>query len=423
MDTKFMKGLFRLGAAVLCCVCAYQAHAQSWEPLNTGATETVRGIWGSTPANIFIAGDSGIYNGSGSTWQHMLPGENLRSIWGFSASDIYAVGEGGMIRHYDGTSWTAMASGTTTRLNYVWGPHPERVYAVGDNGLILLYEADKAVWRQMASPTEETLWSIWGDAVLNTSGQYAYDIYVVGDNGIILYGAGWAWEEMASPTAEDLFTVWGSACNYIFAAGGNGMLMRYDCESWKIIPSGTAQDLRGIWSLNEDRVFVVGTNGIIIGYDGLWTYTVMNSGTTNNLYNIWGFAEDDLYAVGDGGSVLQYQSGGTVDPETRKLKIIPAKINQMLNRLFPFHLMLLIGEQGTSFSRDDMPVWGTESIKTLLQLQLGNRVILALVFVDPLIPCDDYAITAGDCAGMLQVKEFAAKARATTCKQKYALTH
>ncbi len=415
MKTNFMKGLLRLGAAALFCACFCQAHAESWEPLSTGASGTVRDIWGSSPGDIFIAGEFGIYNGSGSTWQHMLAGESLRSIWGFSSSDVYAVGEGGMITHYDGTSWTAMDSGTTTRLNAVWGPDPSRLYAVGDKGIILLYEKDKAAWKQLASPTEENLWSVWGDAVLGESGQYAYDIYAVGDNGVILYSSGWAWVEMASPTAEDLFAIWGCACNHIFAAGSNGLLMRYDCESWQRIPSGTREDLQGIWNMNEEQVFVVGTGGIIIGYDGRWTYRIMDSGTTRSMHNIWGFAVDDLYAVGDDGTVLQSPTGGTVDPvdpETRELKIIPAKINKMLNRLFPFHFMLLIGDSRTNFTREDMPEWGTEAIKTLFRLRLGKRIMVALVFVDPLIAADDYDITAGDCCGILKVKEFSSSAGA-----------
>ena len=37
---------------------------------------------------------------------------NLEGLWGSGASDIWAVGQDGVILHWEGTSWSAVASST-----------------------------------------------------------------------------------------------------------------------------------------------------------------------------------------------------------------------------------------------------------------------------------------------------------------------
>ncbi len=60
-------------------------------------------------------------------------------MWGSSASDVFTVGDGGTILHSDGSSWSAMSSGTTNYLRGVWGSSGSNVFAVGDLGTILHY--------------------------------------------------------------------------------------------------------------------------------------------------------------------------------------------------------------------------------------------------------------------------------------------
>ena len=40
----------------------------------------------------------------------------LRDVWGLDASNIWAVGDGGVILKWNGTAWSAQASGITTNL-------------------------------------------------------------------------------------------------------------------------------------------------------------------------------------------------------------------------------------------------------------------------------------------------------------------
>jgi hypothetical protein len=58
--------------------------------------------------------------------------ESLYGVWGASSSNVFAVGSQGTILHYDGSTWSTMASGTTSwELTAVWGASASDVYSVG----------------------------------------------------------------------------------------------------------------------------------------------------------------------------------------------------------------------------------------------------------------------------------------------------
>ena len=74
---------------------------------------------------------------------------DLRAVWGYSASDVWAVGatpSASLILHYDGTSWTSVASPNVGVLNGVWGVASDDVWAVGDNGIL---RWNGSVWSQV----------------------------------------------------------------------------------------------------------------------------------------------------------------------------------------------------------------------------------------------------------------------------------
>jgi hypothetical protein len=89
------------------------------------------GAWGAPPNDTWFCGTNGKVllwnNATGTTTRFSTPTTaTLRAIWGTSGTDVYAVGDGGAIVHYDGSSWSAMASGTTWNLSDVFGtPAPE----------------------------------------------------------------------------------------------------------------------------------------------------------------------------------------------------------------------------------------------------------------------------------------------------------
>jgi hypothetical protein len=117
----------------------------AWSVVDSQAAVGLLGIWGSSANDVWAVGESG-------TLRHMTPGalrwsivpspttETLRAIWGSSATDIWAVGGKGTILHYDGTTWkpsvAAFPVGAKPELYGVWGSGPGDVWIVGD-GIVL----------------------------------------------------------------------------------------------------------------------------------------------------------------------------------------------------------------------------------------------------------------------------------------------
>ena len=55
----------------------------------------------------------------------------LKCVWGSSSSDVFAAGLSGTILHYDGISWQQMDSGITQDLISIWGSSGNNVFVVG----------------------------------------------------------------------------------------------------------------------------------------------------------------------------------------------------------------------------------------------------------------------------------------------------
>jgi hypothetical protein len=129
----------------------------TWRGCGYPCADYFNNIWGSSSTDVFAIGyfavkpsvcrECYLFNGSliahydGTQWQRD-EGEKIQfyGIWGSSGSDVFVVGTNGSIRHYEGSTWSPMSSGTTNRLNSVWGCSSNDVFAVGENGTILHYD-------------------------------------------------------------------------------------------------------------------------------------------------------------------------------------------------------------------------------------------------------------------------------------------
>ncbi|MBN1842461.1 MAG: hypothetical protein JW883_09315 [Deltaproteobacteria bacterium] len=264
----------------------------------------LRGVWGCAPTDVFAVGlfaysdFTRIFHYDGDSWSEMDSGttENLYDVWGSSAADVFAVGTSGTILHYDGDGWSApMTSNTTENLNGVWGSSGTNVFAVGDNGTILRYDGE---WSPMVSGTTEALESVWGSSPT--------DLFTVGGNGTILHYDGNAWSApMISDTSEYLEGIWGASGTDVFAVGDNGTILHYYGNSWSSMSSGTTKYLNGLWGSSSTDVFAVGFSGRVFRYDGsAWAETDL--GTTERYQAVWGTSGTDVFVVGDLGGIVHY---------------------------------------------------------------------------------------------------------------------
>ena len=105
-------------------------------------------MWGSNGSNVFAVGD--VRDDPALRRQQLVGDEQrhergLYGVWGSSGSNVFAVGDSGTILHYDGSSWSAMSSGTSNSLSGVWGSGGSDVFAVGTAGTILHYDGSVLV--------------------------------------------------------------------------------------------------------------------------------------------------------------------------------------------------------------------------------------------------------------------------------------
>ena len=182
--------------------------APSWSSVESGATPPLWGVWGSSATDVWAVGDFGtIIHWNGIAWSASSSGvsevfsaervgqQRRRRLGGRGCGrdlalgwrhlvglyeclhqgalppvgkraryDVWAVGENGTILHWDGTAWSASASGTTSALWGVWGSGPSDVYAVGDTttGEATVLHWNGAAWSTVSTPADGYPNSVWG---------------------------------------------------------------------------------------------------------------------------------------------------------------------------------------------------------------------------------------------------------------------
>jgi formylglycine-generating enzyme required for sulfatase activity/plastocyanin len=300
------------GASTCNAVYYYKAFWFWQNPKPQG--NSLQSVWGSSGNDVFAVGYNGtISHYDGSNWTAQASGttDTLESVWGSSSTDVFAVGESGKILHYDGSNWTAQTSGTYETLYGIWGSSNTDVFAVGGGGKILHYDGSN--WTAQNSGTTNTLYGVWGSS--------SNDIFAVGGSGKILHYDGSNWTAQASGTTDTLESVWGSSSTDVFAVGSygsDGIILHYDGFNWSS-QSGPSHTLTGIWGSSGTNVFIAGGDGTILHYDGS-SWNSQMSGTNKTFYGIWGSSGTDAFAVGSGGKILHYdgsswtdQASGTTD--------------------------------------------------------------------------------------------------------------
>ncbi len=281
--------------------------AMSWSREAQSGEDHLRGVWGSSTADVFAVGWGGtILHYDGSTWSdRSLDTVNpvfLEDLWGSTGKNVFAVGHKGIIFHYDGSKWQAAESPTDLHLYAIWGPAgaESRIFAAGA-GIILRYDGNS--WNKMQISIENPdIRDIWGENAGN--------VYAVGTEGLILHYDGQNWRKMECPTANHLYGIWGNSGTDVFAVGSKGVILHYDGTAWQEMEKDTGRFilfLESVWGQSENSVFAAGSDGILLHYDGnIWTE--YENFTDTSLSALWGPSGEgnaaDIFAVGENGTIL-----------------------------------------------------------------------------------------------------------------------
>lgn len=273
----------------------------------------------------------------------------LTAIWGSSKDDVWAVGSGGVIVHWDGTSWTSIASNTAITLRAVGGNGPNDLWFVGSRDGIhrsVGLKNGAMAWAPKPAPvtpfnsewtSEILLNAVWVDG---TS-----DVWVAGEparsNGTC--SNRWraervdvpttpitAWDPLAEPDCitfgfNTIFALSGVGSDDLWAVGGGlskqggptvGRTFRMrrgataadgGMPSWEELDCQADVPLLAVWGTTEGGVWAVGENGTIRHYapgDARWS--IVPSPTVETLRSVWGSGPDDVWAVGDRSTILHF---------------------------------------------------------------------------------------------------------------------
>ncbi len=202
---------------------------------------------------------------NGSSYQEVeIPGFHSRvnRMWGTSSSDLYVVGNAGDIRHYDGTSWTKIESGSTLDFVDIWGDADEVLAVCTRN-----YPIGRGIFR--IGPSNVTTLSLYPiDEIAELFGLWFVSgkhYYVVGSGIYEKHTPNdTAW--INSPlqiTRCGVTHIRGMALNDVVAVGVYGECLHWNGATWRSYQNVTSLTNGSFTSvaMSNKRVFAVGSSG------------------------------------------------------------------------------------------------------------------------------------------------------------------
>jgi hypothetical protein len=146
-DAQHIWGVDNNGNVLQCTGCT--TGGSTWSKTVTGVGNSLNGIWGTSPTDIWaVGGTTGLptdpgevqhYDGTSWTPSTIHVSSALNAVWGSSTSSVWAVAANGEIWSYNGTSWASITAGTGKALNGIWGWNLNDIWAVGANGTVMHY--------------------------------------------------------------------------------------------------------------------------------------------------------------------------------------------------------------------------------------------------------------------------------------------
>jgi hypothetical protein len=286
-----------------------------WE---TQDTTDVTTIWGSGPTDIIAAGGSKIRRRGALAWVKDTVGRT-RAVSGTAPDDVFAFGA--VASHWDGTSWTSIASPPPAGFD-VWAAPTGEVFGVshgstGDLGPLARWTPGTPSWTALSSSTLR-LRSVWGSS--------ATDVYAVGGTlrGVdptsagtasIVHFDGTSSQVVESRPGDAFHAVWGTGPSDVFVTSYRGQILHFDGSTWaeQRAPAAVFAPLKTIWGSAPDDVYAAGqglgsVGSMILHYDGS-TWSPQSPGLDANIDHLAGWGPYDLYATTKANGVILHSDG------------------------------------------------------------------------------------------------------------------
>ncbi len=205
-------------------------------------------------------------------------------------------------------SWKLIPIEISNDLNATYIIDENNMWVCGDDGLILYY--DGVEWTISESGTTNNLNDIW--FVDATNG------FTVGDGGVVLHFDGIEWTTSESGITEDLYGVFFTDENTGYAVGADGAIIIYDSGVWTIETTSNSADLFDVYALAGNNVWVCGASKTIGHFDGTdWSFETVSNRDYNS---IWFTDANNGWAVGKGGRIVFYDGSGWTEQESNVTK-------------------------------------------------------------------------------------------------------
>ncbi len=253
----------------------------AWTQMKTGFTGDLWWVHAFPSGPVFFAGAGGqILRYDGQKFERLevpfaLARQTIFGLWGSSPSDVYAVGGSagreGFIWHYDGSAFTSidlptdvprLSNGEAPGLFKVWGSASD-VWVVGGWGTIL-HKRGADPFVNVPSGTTEALFTVHGAGG---------DVVVVGgtSNGYALLGNANAFKDASPQQSGILQGVYEAPVGNVWASGEKGLV--YQLVSGKLQPVDTGLavavgSLHSVYVDDKGGVWSVGGNVLSAALDG-----------------------------------------------------------------------------------------------------------------------------------------------------------
>jgi len=188
----------------------------TWNNIKTDYNNNLYDIWASSSDNVYVVGEGIVLHYNGIKWNKLEIGLSdiiFFSIWGNSPDDIYIAGDSGFILHFDGFKWVQHETNVYSQLWGIWS-NSKDTFAVGSpwkyQSTFLHYNGHE--WKNIKNDYNVHLWDVWGIDETN--------IFAVGDSGKIFHYNGKEIQLVETKSSSRLLSIWKNN-NTVYALSEN----------------------------------------------------------------------------------------------------------------------------------------------------------------------------------------------------------
>ncbi|MCY1020160.1 hypothetical protein [Pyxidicoccus sp. MSG2] len=254
-------------------------------------------------------------------WANPTPhGESVTAVWSTAAGELWAGGPGGQALHWDGSRWTALATGLSGDLLLLSGSGASDVWAAGAGAALARW--DGRSWGVESLP-EGGLPG--GLSMLSPSDGWLTQLpSTEAPDGRLWRRTAAGWRLVSGATGFS--ALWGRSSTEVWALAGGQRLSRWDGMDWVglggalPVPGAGGERYTALWmSPDASTGWAVATSGAIARWSGSG-WTAMQSPRAVRFHGVWGSGSADVWLVGAQGTLLHWdgQSLALVESGTRE---------------------------------------------------------------------------------------------------------